>query len=202
MTELKLVVSNADPMQRVSTLSQSQPSTTSFTVKAHKRGFRLYEMTIQDPFHELVCDLVLEIERNGGETAVVCHFHTFMDDSHKLLDEDEDLYGIIMIQFQMKVLDHLFLFSTEHKASQLSIYMDDDQAVGFGIVQDFLTHCDETITEYGEKTGTVISTDRNMVSEWRTFMEKTNLELEQDLWRQQRGNPAIRHYLLSRSHRN
>jgi hypothetical protein len=200
MAELKLVVSHPDPVQRVSTLFQSQPSTTSFMVKAHKRGSRLYEMTIQDPFHELACDLVLEIERNGGKTAVVCHFPSFMDDSHKLLDEDADLYGTIMIQFQMKVLDHLFLFSTEHKASQLSIYMDDDQAEGFGIVQGFLIHCDETIRAYGEKTEMVISTDQNMLLEWRTFMEKMNLELEQDMWRQQRHNLVIRNYLRSRSY--
>jgi hypothetical protein len=200
MTKLKLVAPKADSVQRVSTFSQSHPSTTSFTVKAHKIGSRLYEMTIQDSFHELACDLVMEIEGNGEETAVVCHFPSFMDDSHKLLDEDEDLYGIIMIQFQMKVLDHLFLFCTEHKASQLSIYMDDDQAEGFCIVQAFLTHCDESIMEYHEKTEMLISTDQNILGEWRTFMKKTNLELEQDLWRQQRHNLVIRNYLRCRNY--
>jgi hypothetical protein len=200
MTELKLVVSNPDPVQRVSTLSQSQPSTTSFTVKAHKRGSRLYEMTIQDPFHDLACELFLEIEKNEGEKAVVCHFPNILDESNRFLDEDETLYGTIMIHFQMKVLEQLFLFSVDNNASQLSIYMDDDQAEGFGILQDFLTYCDETITECGEKTEMVISTDQNMLGEWCTFMEKTNLGLEQGLWRQQRSNPVIRSYLQSRAH--
>jgi hypothetical protein len=77
--------------------------------------------------------------------------------------------------------------------------MDDDQAEGFGIVQDFLTHCDEAITQFGEKTEMRIFMNESTLDQWHTFMEKTNHELEQVLWRKQRSNPAIRSYLQSRA---
>jgi hypothetical protein len=197
-SHLKLVVSNPAPVQEASP-SQSMPSNPGFTAEARKRGVGLYEMNIQDPFHSLECELILDLEKNGNEMTVVCHFPSILNESHRLLDEDETLYGIIMVQFQMKVLEQLFMFCTNHNASRLSIYMDDDQAEGFGVYQDFLTHCDETLTENGEQTEMVISTDQKAFDKWRSFMTKTNLEFEQGLWREQRFNPAIRHYLKSRA---
>jgi hypothetical protein len=196
--QLKLVVSNPAPVQETS-LFPSMPSNAGFTAEVRKRGFDLYEMNLQDPFHSLECELILDIEKNGNEMTVVCHFPSILNESHRLLDEDETLYGIIMVQFQMKVLEQLFMFCTNHNASRLSIYMDDDQAEGFGVYQDFLTHCDETLTENGEQTEMVISTDQKAFDKWRSFMTKTNLEFEQGLWREQRFNPAIRHYLKSRA---
>lgn len=196
---LKLVVSNPAPVQETPVSSQLTPSNLDFMVKTRKIGQQVYEMIIQDPFHDLECSLILDIERRGGETIAVCHFPDLLDESHKLLDEDETLYGIIMVQFQMKVLEQLFLFCINHDASQLTIYMDDAQAEGFGIYQSFLVHCDETLTERGEQTEMVILTDQKTFDKWRTFMNKTNLDFEKDLWREQRSNPAIRRYLMSRA---
>lgn len=199
-SHLKLVVSNPAPVQAASDASQPTASNAGFSVKVCSRGHNLYEMSIQDPFHELECDLTLDIERDGSETIVICHFPVFLNESNKFLDEDETLYGIIAVQFQMNVLEQLFLFCVNHDASQLTIYMDDAQAEGFGIYQDFLIHCDETLTKNGEQTDMVISTDQETFDQWRSFMKKTNLEFEQDLWREQRFNPVIRRYLKSRAH--
>lgn len=201
LPQLKLVVSNSAPVQD-SPVSQPMPSNAGFSAEVKKRGFDLYEMTIQDPFHSLECELILDLERNGSEIIAVCHFPSILNKSHKLLDEDETLYGIIMVQFQMKILEQLFIFCTDHNASQLSIYMDDDQAEGFGVYQDFLTHCDETLTEKGEQTEMVIPTDQKTFDKWHSFMKKTNLEFEQGLWREQRSNPVIRYYLKSRASTN
>jgi hypothetical protein len=196
---LKLIVSNPAAVQEIPDLTQSKASNMGFSAEVQTIGLDLYEMNIQDPFHELACELFLEIEKNEGEKAVVCHFPNILDEPNKFLDEDETLYGTIMIQFQMKVLEQLFVFCANHQASQLSIYMDDDQAEGFGIVQDFLTHCDEAITQFGEKTEMRIFMNESTLDQWHTFMEKTNHELEQVLWRKQRSNPAIRSYLQSRA---
>jgi hypothetical protein len=77
--------------------------------------------------------------------------------------------------------------------------MDDAQAEGFGILQDFLAYCDETLTENGEQTEMVIPTDREAFDKWYGFMTEMSLKFEQDLWREQRFNPAIRNYLKSRT---
>jgi hypothetical protein len=195
---LKLVISNPDPVQEAPAVSQRVLSTKSFTAKVKKKGANLYELNIRDPFHELGCDLILDIEENRGETVAVCHFPVILNKPNRFLDEDENLYGIIMLQFQMKVLEQLFLFCIKHNAFQLTIYMDDAEAEGFRIYDDFLSHYDETITENGEKAEMVIPTDRKTFDKWFGFMTEMNLKLEQDLWREQRTNPAIRHYLKSR----
>lgn len=199
-SHLRLVVSNPNPLQQAPASSQPASSNTGFTVKVKKRGSDLYEMKIQDPLHEMECDLILEIEKSRRKTTIVCHFPVILNDSNKFLDEDEALYGIIAIQFQMNVLEQLFIFCIDHAASQLIIYMDDDQAEGFGIYQDFLIHCDETRTKNGEKTEMIIPTDQETFDKWRSFMAETSHEFEQDLWREQRFNPAIRRYLKSRIH--
>jgi len=199
-SHLKLVVSNHTPVQAASDAFQPTASNAGFSVKVCSRGHQLYEMSIQDPFHDLECDLILDIEKGADETKVVCHFPAILSESNKFLEEDETLYGTIMIQFQMNVLEQLFMFCTNRNASQLTIYMDDAQAEGFGIYQDFLVHCDDTLTENREQTEMVISTDRKVFGKWCSFMKKTKREFEQDLWREQRFNPAIRRYLKSRAH--
>ena len=197
---LKLVVSNPEPIQAAPVSSQLTPSNVGFMVKTRKIGPQIYEMSIRDPFHDLGCDLILDIEESRGKTVAVCHFPVILNEPNKFLHEDEDLYGIIVVQFQMKVLDQLFLFCTDQGASQLTIYMDDAQAEGFGIYKKFLVHCDETLTENGEKTEIIVPTDQENFEKWRNFMKKTSHGFEQDLWREQQLNPAIRHYLKSRAH--
>lgn len=199
-SHLKLVVSNPDPVQAASVPSQPTPSNAGFATKVRSIGTHVYEMSIRDPFHDLGCDLILDIEESRGKTVAVCHFPVILNEPNKFLHEDEDLYGIIVVQFQMKVLDQLFLFCTDQGASQLTIYMDDAQAEGFGIYQDFLVHCDETLTENGERTEIIVPTDQETFEKWRNFMKKTSHGFEQDLWRAQQLNPAIRHYLKSRAH--
>jgi len=196
---LKLVVSNPAPAP-VQTTSDASKSNARFSVKVSKVENNLYKMSIQDPFHDLGCDLTLESKRGANETTVTCHVPVFLDDSNKFLDEDEILYGIIVVQFQMNVLEQLFMFCTKRNASRLTIYMDNAQAEGFGIYQDFLVHCNQAITKNGKQREMVISTGRKPLSKWRSFMKKNNLELEQGLWREQRFNYAIRRYLKSRAH--
>ena len=196
---LKLAVSNPAPVSgNTPVTSDPAPSNTGFNAEVRNIGTQIYEMNIQDPFHDLGCGLILEIEKSIEETVAVCHFPVILNESNKFLDEDEELYGAIILRFQMKVLEQLFMFCVNHDASRLTIYMDDAQAEGFGIYDDFLSHYDETLTENGEKTEMVISTDQKTFDKWLAFMAETNLNLEQELWREQRSNLAIRNYLKSR----
>jgi len=195
--KLKLVVSNPAFVQKVSASSKPTLSKAGFSAKVRNIAADVYEMGIRDPFHDLGCDLILDIEESRGETVAVCHFPAILNEPNRFLDEDEDLYGAVMLRFQMKVLEQLFMFCAHHNASQLTIYMDDAQAEGFGIYDDFLSHYDETLTENGEKTEMIIPTDRETFDKWLGFMAEANFKFEQELWREQRDNPAIRDYLKS-----
>jgi hypothetical protein len=200
--KLKLVVSNPPPAQQKPPLSQCAASKGGVTVNIKKRGLDFYEMTIQDPSHDLECDLTLEIEGDLARPAsrsVICHFPAILlQEGNQLMGADELLYGLVMVQFQMTILEHLLLFCAKHDASHLVIYMDDDQVEGFEIYEDFLIHQDPTWTKNGEQTEMVIPTNRETINEWMVFMAATTLGFEQELWREQRSNPVIRHYLKSR----
>lgn len=201
---LELVVSNSNPTQEPpssqTTLSNSHIKP-SFMAEVHLRGPNLYSLLACDPSHYLECELILETEERKDpdsleSVAVICHFPNISDE--KLQDHiwfDDTLYGIIMIQFQIKLLEQLLLFCATHYASKLIIFTDDVQADALGVYQDFLTYKDQILTYKGEKTEMVIPADRATFDAWIDFMEKITIDFRQTLWREQRSNPIIRRYL-------
>ena len=200
---LELVVSNSSPLQEPSS-SQTTPSSSyvksSFAAEVHVRAPNLYSLLARDPSHYLECELILETEvkeaDNFEAVAVICHFPNISDE--KLQEHiwlDDTLYGIIMIQFQIKLLEQLLLFCATHYASKLIIFADDVQADALDVYQDFLTYKDQTPTFKGENTEMVIPADRATFDAWIDFMEKITIDFRQTLWREQRSNPFIRQYL-------
>lgn len=203
---LRLVVSNPpsspDQLKSSSNIRNSNV-TTSFSAKVRVKGPWFYEMIIRDPSYYLKCDLILEVAaaQNVFEPGkVTCHFPTIQDSDLKaFVEEDEILYGMFMIQFQMKIMEQLLLFCGHYNISQLVIYADDEQAEDLGIYQDFLIHQDQTLTSEGEKTEMVIPTDPETFDDWVNFMEEANVKFVQELWREQRSNPVVQAYLRKHS---
>ncbi len=156
-------------------------------------------MTLQDPSHYLACALILEVEESNQEyqgKTVICHFPTLSDEELRdFVEEDEALCDMIMVQFQMKILEQLLLFCASHYASTLVIFADDAQADDLGVYQDFLTYEDQPLTSKGEKTEMVIPADRETFDAWIDFMDDINRKFQQSLWRDQGSNPIIRQYL-------
>ena len=143
----------------------------------------------------------LEIEESlykGEPGTVVCHFPEISDEQlNAFIWEDETLYAIILIQFQMKLMKELLKFCKNHYVSRLVIYPDDAQADDFGIFQDFLIVEDLTSEGEDEPIKMVIPTTSETYDNWIDFMNEANLRFQQTLWRNQRKNPAIRQYLIS-----
>lgn len=201
MSKLKLVVSNRMPVKEADSPSQPVTSKAGFAAEVRNRGPYLYEMAIQDPSHGLECNLILEIEEacEAESGTVICHFPIIAGEQLKdLVEEDETLYGMIMVQFQMKVLEQLLLFCANHYASRLIIYTDDEQAEELGIYEDFLVHQDQTLTAQGEKTEMLIPVNPEIFAAWLNFMTEATIKFGQELWREQRSNSVIRNYLKSR----
>lgn len=202
MPELKLVIPNPITVQESSTAFQS-PSI-GFRVDIKNRGSQLYEMAIQDPFHHLKCNLFLEIEGNRHETEVkrmICHFPPICDEQlEEFTEEDDILYWIFMIRFQMKVLKQLLLFCSDCDVSHLVIYTDDTKIGEAGVYREFLIDLigsDQIFTKAREQTKFVIPLSPKTLDAWIKFMQEINIKLGQELWRNQRSSPAIRRYLKS-----
>lgn len=199
---LTLVVSNPLPFQQEQpAFSKSPRPDIGFYVEIHKKNRQVYKMKAQDPSHYLECHLKLEIlksccDKHGG--GVICHFSNIADETfNAFIEEDATLYGALMIQFQMRIMEELLIFCADHEASGLIIYMDGAQAKDCGIYENILVHQDKTFTKLGEKTVMVIPTDRDTFDKWAALMQDVNHRLHQVLWVEQKLNPAIRTYLKS-----
>jgi len=202
MPELKLVIPSPIAVQENSTSFQSTPYGTEFRVDVKNRGSQLYEMTLQDHFHHLKCNLLLEIEENQYKNKlkrIICHFPSICDEQlEEFTEEDDILYWVFMIRFQMKVLEQLLLFCSNCNVSQLIIYTDDMQVGKAGVYQGFLIHLighDQVFRKNDEQTKFVIPSNPETFDAWIRFMQEINIKLGQELWRNQRSSPVIQRYL-------
>jgi hypothetical protein len=201
---LKLVVSNPTPVEATPFIL-ARPTEGFFadvrSVPVQDEPLTLFEMRIKDPSHYLECDLALEVEEGleeDEEGKVICHFPPIQDGHlNKLVMEDETLFGLILVQFQMRVMEQLFLFCSDQCASQLIIYMDDDQAEKFGVYESFLRRQGKVLTINGEQTEMVMPADQKTFDAWVDFMDKTCQNFRQTLWKDQKENPVIQFYLKS-----
>lgn len=172
----------------------------SFRAEVHVKGPNLYVMEAQDLAHFLVCELVLEIQENEATMKdsrdIICHFPKIADEQfRKFVWEDNTLYEILMGVFQMKIMEQLLAFCATHHAANLVIFADDDHTNKLGIYRGFLAHKNPTITPKNEKTEITIPADQKTFDAWLEFMEDMIIRFRQTLWRDQKTNPAIQHYL-------
>ncbi|MEI8295262.1 MAG: hypothetical protein WCG04_01910 [Alphaproteobacteria bacterium] len=202
--KLKLVVSNKHPLKGV-TLPQVEQNSRSrksfFATEVRFKGPCLYRMAIQDPSHYVAVNLILEIKEALDEFdqgSVICYFPKISDEIlQELTRQDNNLYSIIMIQFQMKILERLLLFCATHNATTLVIFAN-DQNDDLGIYQDFLAYQDHLFVPNSEMTELVIAADQGAYRSWMDFMHRVTVELRQMLWNEQYSSSTIKKYLKSR----
>ena len=176
----------------------------SFRAEVYVKGANLYVMEAQDLAHFLACELVLEIQESEANLKdsrdVICHFPKIADAQfRKFVWDDSTLYEILMGVFQMNIMEQLLAFCATHHAASLVIFADDDQANELGIYRNFLTHKNPTFTPKNEKAEITIPADQKTFDAWLDFMEEVTIKCRQTLWRDQKTNPAIQHYLRSQA---
>jgi len=196
--KLTLVVSNPAPAQE-DACEEEDSSTEGFSIEIHDEGDQVYYMVAKDPSHRLGCVLKLEVIENLDDygIGVVCHFPKISDKAFiKFVSWDDTLYVVLMLQFQMNLMEELLMFCGDHHASGLVVYVDDDQAKLLAIYESLIVHQDQVLLkDLGEKTVLVISSGCEAFDKWIDFMEDTTHGLHQTLWAEQRLNPVVRAYL-------
>ncbi|MDF3033180.1 MAG: hypothetical protein K0R76_134 [Alphaproteobacteria bacterium] len=198
-SHLKLVVSNP-PLDK--DLFQATNSGMGFTAEVRKRGRSHYALIARDPFHHLGCQIILETHNNEdekGSKSVTCHFPDMVaEELNASVGEDETLYALILIQFQMKILTQILLFCQDHGVSNLIIYANDTpEGHALGIYDTLVVYEDKIPTLRGTKTQMVIPVTQETFSKWMDHMHQANQDFRQALWEDQRSNPSIRAYLKS-----
>lgn len=202
---LKLVY-KAEPIQEPRVIEEAQlkerinlENCEGFQVEVEMKGPDLYSMEIHDYSNCLSTELTLEVEGqlcDEGKGSLICHFPEIDDEPlNTMIWEDETLYAIIMIQFQMKIMKELFLLCHKLQVSRLVLYPDDANMEDFEIYQDFLIEDDLQAGEDEGHTKLVLLADSEAYMDWVEFMSEASVRFQQTLWKDQRKNSAIRSYL-------
>jgi hypothetical protein len=157
-------------------------------------------MVAQDPFHYLHGELLLKFVENKEEGkrsfSLICRFPTICDkELVDLIDGDEDLLGIVIIQFQMQILRNLFAFCAVQNVGNLIIKATEEQFEGLGIYQHFIKYMDKIPTRKGISIEMALPIHPNLLTECDKFIDNMMAQFRKTLWAGQRTNPTIRNYL-------
>lgn len=199
---LRLVASNPPPAQEEETPLAEHPRG-GFTAQIRKKGDALYALIARDPSHCLECRFDLEFHEDVEDLepmSVVCRFPDMpAEELFEIVGQDETLYGMLLIQFQMKVLEKLLLFCSEHCALNLVIYatLTPEEGHALGIYSNLAIYEDLVPAERGKEAQLVIPTTTKTFDRLIDLMDRLNLQFRQTLWQEQRFSAAIRAYLKS-----
>lgn len=208
-SHLKLVVSNPPPVQKEKP-SQKVRRNTGFISEIRMRSPSQYILVASDPFHRLDCELVLELHDNEDEheleaRSIVCHFPDIIAEGlSDFVQQDETLYAMILIQFQIKLLELVLLFCSNHDTLNLIIYANDTfEGHALGIYENLVAYenklpaISKIPTATGTKTQMLIPTTRETFDKCIDLMHHVSENFRKALWEEKGANPCIRGYLKS-----
>ncbi len=188
------------------------PSSNSFLVHIQEFSQNLHVFTAKDYAHELLCQMVLEVkeillpmnEREEKSTnlapVVACNFPSI---NLEKLNEKKifgtHIQGMLMCQFQLKVLEQLLLFCDKQGATNLILMIKDKNLAYLKTYSRFTISEKQVITPKGQYMQIVIPKNAGIYNKVLGSMEQLDKQFRYTLWRRQRYNPAIRGYLRSNS---
>lgn len=187
-------------------LTSSPPG--SFLVDFQEFSSNLYVLRAKDLDHALTLEMILERKESfvssKGETEEEACLAPIISCTLPRLDVqkfnekacwNEVLQEILMIQFQLKVLEQLFLFCEEKDAVNLILAMHDSNLDYLEMYRDFFISEEQVITARGEHTEVVIPIDVETYNKVIDFMDEVDKYFRQTLWREQKANPVFQEYL-------
>ena len=217
---LKLIVDNthssngkvlSQKLETKLTIQKSLPQN-SFLVDFQELSLNLYVFRAQDLNHKLACEITLELkegfvyskeESEEDEYLVpiiACNFPSIdLQRFNEKVGWDEYLQGILIIQFQLKILEQLFLFCEVKNAVNLLLTINNAKFDYLEIYRRFFISEKQVITARGRQTEIVMPTDVETYDKMIAFMDEVNKDFRQTLWCEQKNNAAFRKYLKEHS---
>jgi hypothetical protein len=211
---LKLIYVNPNPVARKQPiLSHKAPHEADlpillpgFTADIYPRGAPFYAMIARDLSHYLSCPLMLEVQETSEDdamlTTVICHFPEIGDEYLEAFCwENMNLVAMILIQFHVKILEHILLFCAKRNAIKLVIQADAHEAAKLGAYKNFVTHTEEVLTrgsifhQGGRKTAFTIPTGQGIQDKLARYMNQIAEDFHTTLWQEEPHSPIIRQYL-------
>jgi len=184
----------------------------SFLVHTQEFSPNLHVFRATDRDRALRCEMVLEVkeslvilEKDDEEGAylakvVSCSLPGIsLEKLNEKTGFDSYIQGILMLQFQLKILEQLLLFCEQQGAVSIILILHDDMLDYFEIYSRFFVMEERMATPRGEQTRIEIPTDADTQNEIIDFMDDLEKDFRKILWREQKANPAFRDYLKSYS---
>ena len=216
---LKIVINNSDAFRRKALSQELETKSTTLKPNSHETFLfdfqetftNLYEFRAQDLDHGLSYKITLErkeifacLDKDSEESYLVpmiaCDLPPIdVQKGQEKVFRDEYLYAMVIIQFQLKVLEQFLLFCEDKDAAYLVLNFKDNNPNCIEIYQRLAVSQKEIMMERGEQTEIIIPTDIETYDEVIDFMDKVDKQFRQALWRDQRTNLAFREYLKNRS---
>lgn len=171
----------------INSAAPPSPPLSSFLVDFQEFSPNLHVMRAKDLNHELTLEMILERKESfaysKGETEEEGYLAPIIACALPRIDvqkfnekacQDECLQEILMIQFQLKVLEQLFLFCEEKAAVNLILTMSDSNLDYLEMYRDFFISEEQVITARGEHTEVVIPTDMETYNKVIDFMDQVD----------------------------
>jgi hypothetical protein len=184
----------------------------SFLFNIHEISQNLYKMRFHDLSHQLYCEITLELknslmygdepyEEDGTlEVVIAGNFPTIdMQGLNQIVHNNEYLQGMILIKFQLKILEELLLFAKNKDAGYLFLNFNEANYDYVEIYQRFIVSQESNLSASGEQIELVMPTDVGTYDELIEFMDELEQDFQQSLWRDQKSDPIIRQYLKSKA---
>jgi len=169
----------------------------------------IYIARFQDTFHELSCEFTLELkesfvpsedetEESFIQPVLVGNFPSIdIQRFQQKILWDEYLQGMILIKFQLKILEKLLLFCEDKKAPYLFLTFNEANQDYLEIYQCFIISEEENLSTDGELTEITIPSDVSVYDDLIDLTNEVDHKFRKTLWGEQRVNPTFRHYLKS-----
>lgn len=181
----------------------------SATVLSHYQEIspNLYIFRFHDAHHELSCSLTLEMKNNfavSEKTGIEDYLVPIFTGEFPTIDTlrlqrkvpwDDYLHVILMIRFHLKILEQLLLFCEEKNAIRLFLSFEEVNLDYMEVFRHFFSVETQVLTPRGKQTEIVIFIADGIYDKLLNFMNRLSHDFYQNLWRDQKVNPAYRQYL-------
>jgi hypothetical protein len=134
------------------------------------------------------------------EVVIAGNFPTIdMQGLNQIVHNNEYLQGMILIKFQLKILEELLLFAKNKDAGYLFLNFNEANYDYVEIYQRFIVSQESNLSASGEQIELVMPTDVGTYDELIEFMDELEQDFQQSLWSDQKSDPIIRQYLKSKA---
>lgn len=212
---LKLISDSPEALQRNTPGNHQEEYTplcefspASFLSHFQEISSNLYVFKFNDVHHELSCGITLELKNN-----FVCSREDDNEEGHLVpiligdfpsidiqqlqckVAWDDYLHVLLTMRFHLKILEQLLSFCQKKEVTYLTLTFGESNLDYMEVFRHFLIAEAPIYTARGEQTQILILANDETYDELSKFMDRLAHDFRQNLWRNQKVNPAFRQYL-------